>query len=68
MCLTNGRGQLSLYDMRSLKQTAEFSFSASISSHEFSGDGTKLLVLTNDQTVFVLDANGADSKATAVRK
>jgi hypothetical protein len=39
LCLTNGRGQLALYDLRSLKQTAEFSFAAPVSSHEFSGDG-----------------------------
>jgi WD40 repeat protein len=67
LCLTNGRGQLSLYDMRSLKRTAEFSFSAPVSSHEFSGDGTKLMVLTNDQTVFVLDARLTDGKTAAVQ-
>jgi WD40 repeat protein len=69
LCLTNGRGQLSVYDMRSLKPTAQFSFSGPISSQEFSGDGTKLLVLTDDQTVFVLDTGAtAMGKSIAARQ
>jgi WD40 repeat protein len=69
LCLTNGRGQLSVYDMRSLKPTAQFSFSAPISSQEFSGDGTKLLVLTDDQTVLVLDTGAtATGKSIAARQ
>jgi WD40 repeat protein len=65
LCLANGRGQLALFDLRSLKRTAEFSFSAPVSSYEFSGDGKRLLVLTNDQTVFVLDANTAQARDKA---
>jgi hypothetical protein len=57
MCLGNGRGQLAIYDLQSMKQTSEFSFAAPVLAHEFSADGKQLLVLTNDQTAFVLDAS-----------
>jgi WD40 repeat protein len=67
LCLANGRGQLALYDLRSLKQTAEFSLAAPVSSHEFSGDGKKMLVLTDDQTVVVLDTNSTDAKTASIQ-
>ena len=55
LCLTNGRGRLIIYDLHTLKQSAEFLFSNHVSAYNFSEDGNRLLVLTDDQTVFVLD-------------
>jgi hypothetical protein len=46
-----GRGRLTIYDLLSLKQTAEFSFAALVVSHTLSADGSRLFALTNDQTI-----------------
>ena len=61
LCLANGRGHLTVYDLHSLKQTSELSFANRISSQLFSGDGKRLFVLTNDQTAFILDATAVDT-------
>lgn len=55
LCLANGRGHLVVYDLHTLKQSNEFYFASSVSAALFSGDGKRLFVLTNDQTVFILD-------------
>jgi hypothetical protein len=55
LCLTNGRGRLTVYDLRSLKQTNELSFAARLSLYLFSHDGKQLFALTDDQTAFTLD-------------
>ena len=44
-----------VYDLHTLKQSNEFYFASSVSAALFSGDGKRLFVLTNDQTVFILD-------------
>ncbi len=59
LCLSNGRGHLAVYDLHSLKQISEFSFTSRISGNLFSGDGKRLFVLTNDQTGYVLDVSAA---------
>jgi Peptidase family M48 len=68
LCLLNGRGRLLVYDLRSLKQIRDFSFASHISAETFSDDAKKLLVLTDDQTAFVIDVSGAPSTATAARR
>jgi WD40 repeat protein len=65
LCLANGRGRLVLYDLRTLKQTGEFSFGSPISAKEFSGDGGRLFVLTNDQTAYILDVRGGTAVVTS---
>lgn len=65
LCLANGRGRLVLYDLRTLKQTGEFSFGSRISAKEFSGDGGRLFVLTNDQTAYILDVAGGPTVVTS---
>jgi WD40 repeat protein len=55
LCLANGRGHLVVYDLHTLKQSNEFYFASSVSAALFSEDGKRLFVLTNDQTVFILD-------------
>ena len=62
LCLSNGRGHLAVYDLHSLKQISQFSFTSRISGHLFSADGKQLFVLTNDQTGYILDV-AAESMA-----
>ena len=67
LCLANGRGHLVVIDLRTSKQTSDLSFANHVSAYTFSGDGKRLLVLTDDQTVFVFDA-AAGSATTASRQ
>src|SRR5215467_1095093 len=67
LCLANGRGHLVIIDLSTLKQTSDLSFANHVSAYAFSGDGKHLLVLTDDQTVFVFDAE-ARSATAAFRK
>jgi WD40 repeat protein len=55
LCISNGRGHLVVYDLKTLKPFKEFSFANRISAYLFSQDGKKLFVLTNDQSAFILD-------------
>jgi len=55
LCLSNGRGNLTLYDLHDLKQAGELAFANPVSAYVFSEDGKRLFVLTNDQTVFLVD-------------
>jgi len=57
LCLSNGRGHLVVYDLHSLKQIADFSFTSRISANLFSADGKRLFVLTNDQMSYILDVS-----------
>jgi hypothetical protein len=52
LCLANGRGHLLVYDLGNLKQIDDLYFANSVTAHNFSADGKKLFVLTNDQTAF----------------
>ena len=65
LCLANGRGHLLVYDLRMLKQASDLSFDNHVSAYTFSEDGKQLLVLTDDQTVFVLDATGDSTNMAA---
>jgi len=59
LCLGNGRGRLVVYDLHTLKEINEFSFTSRVSGALFSADGNRLFVLTNDQTGFLLDVSAA---------
>jgi len=63
LCLANGRGHLLVYDLQSLKPIDDLYFANSISAHNFSADGKKLFVLTNDQTAFEFDVPSDAVKA-----
>ena len=65
LCLANGRGHLIVYDLETLKQLNDFYFANPVSLDTFSGDGTELFVLTNDQTAFELKVVAGDSKSAA---
>jgi WD40 repeat protein len=68
LCLANGRGKLAVYDLRTLKQTNEFLFADRVSADLFSEDGKRLLVLTNDQTSFILEVTGGSTGTVASTK
>ncbi|MGH9940920.1 MAG: M48 family metalloprotease [Pyrinomonadaceae bacterium] len=50
----NERGQLAIYDLTTLDKRDEFVFSSPIAFAQFSPDGKRLLVLTANQTAYVL--------------
>jgi WD40 repeat protein len=55
LCLANGRAHLLVYDVKSLKLTNEYFFAEPVMLKIFSEDGKRLLVMTSDQTLFLLD-------------
>ncbi len=68
LCLSNGRTHLLVYDVKTLKQTNEYFFADPVVLRIFSEDAKRLLVMTSDQTVFVLDlAQGESTPAPASR-
>jgi len=64
LCLANGRTHLLVYDLKTLKQTNEYFFADPVMLKIFSEDGKRLLVMTSDQTLFVLGLAGEDGTPT----
>lgn len=60
---TNDRFHVSLNDLKTLASKDSFAFSSPILAMLFSQDGSRLYVLTQDQTIFALGTDGA--KATS---
>ncbi|HKQ76419.1 MAG TPA: M48 family metalloprotease [Blastocatellia bacterium] len=58
MCVENERGKLTIYDLASLEKRDEFTFTHPVSLTSFSQDGKKLIVLTANQSVYVLNVDG----------
>jgi hypothetical protein len=52
-----GDNRLEIYDTETLEQVDQFSFGDKIAIVRFIGSGNRLLVITRDQTVFVLEPN-----------
>jgi WD40 repeat protein len=52
LSLRTDRGEMAIYDLRSLEQRTVYDFASRIA---FSGDGKRLLVLTAEQTVYIFD-------------
>ncbi|HYN85153.1 MAG TPA: M48 family metalloprotease [Pyrinomonadaceae bacterium] len=55
VAVENERGQLNVHDLASGERRDQFVFPDAVSHAQFSPDGRRLLVLTSDQTVYVLD-------------
>ena len=55
--------RLQIYDAKTAEQLDEYDFGSPIVVAEFIGDGSRLLVLTRDQTAFVMkpQAHKADT-------
>lgn len=57
LCAGNGGGRLSIYDLASMTEREALTFSSTISHAAFNDDGTRLVVLTSNQAVYVLDVS-----------
>jgi len=49
------QNELAIYDLSSRSKLDEFTFASNVDLDQFSEDGKRLFVLTNDQTAFSLD-------------
>jgi len=56
LAVENDPGDLALYDLQSFQKRDEMSFSYAIALARFSADGKRLLILTKNQNVYLLDA------------
>jgi hypothetical protein len=54
----HGAGRLGVYDLQNMREIEELVFSYPVSHVAFSRDGKKLIVVTTDEMVYVLDSNG----------
>jgi WD40 repeat protein len=57
ICVENKNGSLELYDLTTFEKRQQYSFGNRLSLVRFSPDGKRLLVLTADQTVYLLDVS-----------
>jgi WD40 repeat protein len=57
LSVENESGKLALYDLNTMDKRDEFVFSSPISMFRFSPDGSRLFVLTVNQTVYLLDVS-----------
>jgi hypothetical protein len=55
LCVENEPSRLTVYDTLSMEKRDEFAFSSPVVVTRFGADGTSLLAVTADQTVYVLD-------------
>lgn len=65
MLVEMGHGVADLYDTGTLQPLAHYSFSSRLSDAEFTSDGSALMVLTADQTVYQLKAAAQQESASA---
>ena len=57
LSVENASGQVTLYELATMKKRDEFTFASFVAFSTFSGDGKKLFVLTANQTAYVLDVS-----------
>ncbi|HEV7904762.1 MAG TPA: M48 family metalloprotease [Pyrinomonadaceae bacterium] len=55
LSVENERGQLTIYDLRTMEKRNTYNFLSPVSLARFSADGKRLFVLTANQTAYVLD-------------
>ena len=55
LCVENERGQVTVYDLKTMEKRDTFTFASPVSLAQFSDDGKSLFVLTANQTAYVLD-------------
>lgn len=65
MLVEMGHGVVDLYDTGTLQPLAHYSFPSRLSDAEFTGDGSTLMVLTADQTVYQFKAAAQQENASA---
>jgi len=55
MAVDTGKREITVHDLSSLEPRQQYAFAQPIACKAFSADGKRLLVFTNDQTVYLLD-------------
>lgn len=66
LCVGTGSGRLAIYNLETMTEREQLTFSSAISYAQFSDDGTRLFVLTANQAVYVLDVS-APARASSRR-
>ncbi len=61
------QGELELYDLSNVQKRATYDFKSRVAFNGFSGDGKRLLALTADQVVYVLDTSAKVNHAVAAK-
>jgi WD40 repeat protein len=61
-------GELELYDLANVQKRTTYDFNSRVAFNGFSEDGKRLLVLTSDQIVYVLDTNTKDAAPAVASK
>ena len=62
LCVENKDGLLELYDLTSFEKRQQYSFGGRLSLVRFSPDGKRLLVLSANQIVYLLDVSAATAR------
>jgi hypothetical protein len=65
LAVENETGHLDIYDFSALEMRDQFVFGSPIVASNFSEDGTRLLVVTSDQTAYTLDTSALAQSAIA---
>jgi hypothetical protein len=65
LCVENESGQLTVYDLKTMEKARQYTFSNPTSLARFSEDGKRLLVLTSNQTLHVLDVSDIKNSQAA---
>jgi hypothetical protein len=55
MAVDVGGGRMTVYDLTSMRRRHDYAFTSPVEYAAFSTDGSRLFVLTANQTVYVLD-------------
>ena len=61
-------GELELYDLTNVQKRNTYDFNSHVVFDAFSGDGKRLLVLTTEQVVYVIDPAAKDSSSAVAAK
>ena len=67
LCVENETGKLAVYDLTTMEKRDELVFSSPIALLRFSPDGKRLIVMTNNQYVYMLDVAQLGNNRTATR-
>jgi WD40 repeat protein len=59
LCVENEAGKLAIYDLRTMEKLDELTFASPISMLRFSADGSRLFVLTKNQTAYFLSVSAS---------
>lgn len=67
LCVENEKGQLAIYSLETMEKRDQFNFSSPVSLIRFNEDGRRLLVLTSNQTAYMLDVSSLATSSSSVK-